>query len=152
MSTYSLQVPDGLMPHHCERPGGEYSEVPIPYMTQISEEDVRTTSIRLPDGNKINVTVYSDENTEMYLRMLQVHNYLVTQNGSKKCIQDAEAILRKAYSTYKTTEAVANPTPERIALGVTQKKDWKAAQQTCCEITTTAFSLFRCMLDGTAKE
>jgi hypothetical protein len=153
MSTYSLQVPEGLMPIHCERPGSEYSDVPIWYMTlRISGKDVRMTSIRLPDGNKIFVTVYSDENTEMYLRMLQDHDNLVTQIGSKKCIQDAEAILRKAISTYKTTKEVVNPTPERIALGVTQKKDWRAAQRTCREITAAAFSLFRRMLDGTAKE
>ena len=84
--------------------------------------------------------------------MLRDHDNLVTQIGSKRCIQDAEVILRKAISTYKTTKAVVNPTPERIALGVTQKKDWRAAQRTCHEITATAFSLFRRMLDGTARE
>ena len=95
MSTYLLQVPEGLKPHHCERPGGEYSNVPIRYiMTQISEEDIRKTSIRLPDGNKLLVTVYSDENAEMYLRMLRDHDNLATHNGSKQCILDANAILR----------------------------------------------------------
>ena len=66
MSTYSQQVPDGLKPHHCERSGGEYCDVPIRYiMTQLSEEDIRKTSIRLPDGNKLFVTVYSNENAEL---------------------------------------------------------------------------------------
>ena len=104
MSTYSLQVPDGLKPHHCERPGGEYNDVPIRYiMPQISEEDVRTTSIKLPDGNKLEVTIYSDENAEMYLRMLRDYDNLTTQNGMKKEIVEANAALRKSYSVYKIT-------------------------------------------------
>jgi hypothetical protein len=60
MSTHPLQVPDGLKPHHCERPGSDYTDVPIRYiMPQMSEEEIRKTSIRLPDGNKLLVTVYS---------------------------------------------------------------------------------------------
>ena len=59
-------------------------DVPIRYiMAQMSEEEIRKTSIRLPDGNKLFVTVYSDENAELYLRMLRDHENLMTQNGSK---------------------------------------------------------------------
>ena len=112
MNTYSLQVPDGLKPHHCERPGGEYhyDDVPIRYiMTQISEENIRKTSIRLPDGNNLLVTVYSDENAEMYLRMLRDHDKLVIQNGSKKAIEDANVDLQKTFKVYKTAHAVVSP-------------------------------------------
>ena len=153
MSTYSLQVPDGLKPHHFERPGGDYSDVPIRYiMTQISEEDIRKTSIRLPDGNKLLVTVYSDENAEMYLRMLRDHENLATVNGSKKCIEEANATLRTAYNAYKPTKAVVTPNPTEKALLISQKKEWTDAQLVCRDIAATAFSLFRRMLDGTAKE
>ena len=153
MSTYSLQVPDGLKPHHCERPGGEYGDVPIRYiMTQISEEDIRKTSIRLPDGNKLLVTVYSDENAEMYLRMLRDHDNLATVNGSKKCIEEANATLRTSYNAYKTTKAVVTPSTTEKALLISQRQEWKDAQLVCRDIAATAFSLFRRMLDGTAKE
>ena len=155
MSTYSLQVPDGLKPHHCERPGGEYhyDDVPIRYiMTQISEENIRKTSIRLPDGNNLLVTVYSDENAEMYLRMLRDHDKLVIQNGSKKAIEDANVNLRKTLKEYNTANAVVNPSDEETTRRVTLKQDWRAAQQKCLDIVTAAFSLFRFMLDGTARE
>ena len=121
-------------------------------MSQIPEEEIRKTSIRLPDGNELLVTVYSDENAEMYLRMLRDHENLMIQNGSKKAIEDAHAILQRAYSTYKTTKAVVNPSQESIALRVTQREDWRAAQRIYRDIITAAFSLFRGMLDGTAKE
>ena len=85
----------------------------------VSEEDARKTSIKLPDGNKLYVTVFSDENTEMYLRMLRDHDNLVIQNGSVKAIEDANAVLRQAYSTYQTTKAVVNPSQASIALRVT---------------------------------
>jgi hypothetical protein len=121
-------------------------------MSQIPEEEIRKTSIRLPDGNTLLVTVYSDENAEMYLRMLRDHENLMIQNGSKKAIEDAHAILQRAYSTYKTTKAVVNPSQESIALRVTQREDWRTAQRIYRDIITAAFSLFRGMLDGTAKE
>ena len=62
-------------------------------MTQISEEEIRKTSIRFPDGNKLLVTVYSNKNAELYLRMLRDHDNLMDQNGSKKAIEDAHADL-----------------------------------------------------------
>ena len=153
MSTYSQQVPDGLKPHHCERPGGEYSDVPIRYiMTQIPKAEIVKTSISLPDNIKLLVTVYSDGNAEMYIRMLRDHEYLVTENESKKNISDANAILKTAYTCYKTTKAVVNPNNLTQALLVTQEKDWRSAQKTCRIIVAAAFSLFRRMLAGPAKE
>jgi hypothetical protein len=152
MSTYSLQVPDGLKPHHCERPGIDYTDVPIRYiMTQLSEEEIRKTSIKLPDGNKLLVTVYSDENAELYLRMLRDHDNLMDQNGSKKAIEDAHADLRQTFKVYKTAFAAVNPVQERARIA-TLKQDWRAAQRKCRDIVTSAFSLFRRMLDATAKE
>jgi hypothetical protein len=157
MNAYSRQVPDGLKPHHCERPGGEYdyNDVPIRYiMPQISEENIRKTSIRLPDGNNLLVTVYSDENAEMYLRMLRDHDKLVIQNGSKKAIEDANVNLRKTLKEYNTANAVVNPSEEETARRVTLKQDWRAESSTTkmSDIVTAAFSLFRLMLDGTARE
>jgi len=146
-------VPEGLKPHHCERPGGEYGDVPIRYiMSQISEEEIRKTSIRLPDGNKLQVTVYSDENAELYLRMLRDHENLMIQNGSMKANEDALANRRKTFKGFLTAKAVANPSAQEIARRVTLKQDWRVAQKECLNIVTAAFSLFRCMLDGTAKE
>jgi hypothetical protein len=55
----------------------------------------------------------------MYLRMLRDHDNLVIQNGSVKAIEDANAVLRQAYSTYQTTKAVVNPSQASIALRVT---------------------------------
>ena len=48
--------------------------------------------------------------------------------------------------------AVANPTPSQTALAATKLKDRKAAREACQLIVTTAFSLFRWLLDGAAKE
>ena len=151
MSTYSLQVPEGLMPIHCERPGSEYGDVPIRYiMPQISEEDIRKKSIRLPNGNKLFVTV--DENPEMYLRMLRDADNLRCLNGSKKEFQDAHADLRKKFNAYRITYQMINPTTAQKALAITQKVAYKEAQAKCREHAVSAFSLFRRMLDGIAKE
>ena len=30
-------MPDGLKPHHCERPGGEYCDVPICYHRNVTK-------------------------------------------------------------------------------------------------------------------
>ena len=70
----------------------------------------------------------------------------------KKEIVEANAALRKSYSAYKTTNAVANPNTAMKALLITQKKDWRDAQKVCRGISIGAFSLFRRLLDGTAKE
>ena len=78
-------------------------------MTQISEEEIRKTSISLPDGNKLFVTVYSDENAELYLRMLCDHENLMTQNGSMKAIENTHAVLQDAYLTTTPQKAVVNP-------------------------------------------
>ena len=98
-------------------------------MTQISEEEIRKTSIRFPDGNKLLVTVYSNKNAELYLRMLRDHENLMTQNGSKKDIEDAHAHvdLRKTFKEYKTANAVVNAAQKKL----------------CRDIATAAFSLFR---------
>ena len=78
MSTYSLQVPDGLKSNHCEKPGSDYREVPIRYiMPQILEDEVRTTNIKLPDRNILSLTVFDDGNAEMYIRMLKDHENLM---------------------------------------------------------------------------
>jgi len=98
------------------------------------------------------VTVYSNENAELYLRMLRDHENLVIQNGSKKAIEDANVNLRKTLKEYNTANAVVNPSEEETARRVTLKQDWRAAQQKCLDIVTAAFSLFRLMLDGTARE
>ena len=72
MSTYSLQVPEGLKANHCEKPGSSYSDVPIRYiMPQISEDEVRTTSIKLPDRNIMKLIVFDNGTAEMYIRMLK---------------------------------------------------------------------------------
>jgi len=118
----------------------------------MSEDDIRKTSIRLPDGNKLFVSVYSDENAELYLRMLRDHENLMTQNGSKKAIEDAHVNLQKTFKEYQTTNAVVNPSAQEKARRVTLKQDWRAAQKLCRDIATAAFSLFRRMLDGTAKQ
>ena len=62
MSNYSLQVPEGLKKSHCEKPGSDYHDVPIRYiMPQIMEDEVRTTSIKLPDRNIMKLTVFDEE-------------------------------------------------------------------------------------------
>ena len=78
MSTYSLQVPDGLKPYHCERPGGDYSDLPIRYvMPQISEDEIVKAKIKLPDGNTHDVTIFEQGNAEMYIRTMKDHENLV---------------------------------------------------------------------------
>ena len=74
----------------------------------------------------------------MYLRILRDHENLMTQNGSKKAIEDAHAHvdLRKTFQEYKTANAVVNAAQKKL----------------CRNIATAAFSLFRRMLDGTAKQ
>ena len=84
--------------------------------------------------------------------MLRDHENLVIQNGSKKAIEDANVNLRKTFKEYQTTNAVVNPSAEEKARRVTLTQDWRAAQRICRDIVTAAFSLFRRMLDGTAKE
>ena len=56
------------------------------------------------------MTVYSNKNAELYLRMLRDHENLMTQNGRKKAIEDAHAHvdLRKTFKEYKTANAVVN--------------------------------------------
>jgi hypothetical protein len=56
-------------------------------MTQISEEEGRMRSIRLPNGNSQLVTFLSDENAKMYLLTVRDQNdNLVVLDGSKKSI------------------------------------------------------------------
>ena len=64
----------------------------------------------------------------MYLKMLRDHENLTIQNGSMKAIKDAYAVLREACSNYHTTKAVVNQSQEMIALRVTHREDWRAAQ------------------------
>ena len=99
MSTYSLRVPDGLKANHCEKPGSDYREVPIRYiMPQILEDEVRTTSFKLPDRNIMKYTVFDDGNAEMYIRMLKDHESLVSLNGSVPALQAAQKQFRVAHA------------------------------------------------------
>ena len=77
MSSYSLQVPDGLKPYHCERPGGDYSDLPIRYiMPPVSEDEIRMVPIKLPDENRQSVTLFENGNAEMYIRTMKDHENL----------------------------------------------------------------------------
>jgi len=99
MSTYSLQVPEGLKPNHCEKSGSSYSDVPIRYiMPQILEEEVRTANIKLPDKNIFKLTIFDDGNAEMYIRMLKDHNNLVSLNGSDSALQTAQKKFSTAHA------------------------------------------------------
>ena len=153
MSSYSLQVPEGLKPSHCEKPGSENSDVPVRYiMTQISEDDIRKVTIKLPDGNRLEVTVYTDENAEVYLRMLRDHSSLAIANDSVKDIKDALADRKFAFDKHKPIKVLDDPTREQKALGAKYLKDWGEARKKCKVIAVKAFSLVRRMLDGTAKD
>ena len=121
-------------------------------MTQISEEEGRMRSIRLPNGNSQLVTFLSDENAKMYLLTVRDQNdNLVVLDGSKRSISIGQKLIKRTYTLYSTTKAVVDPTTEETAKLVTQKKDWRVTRK-CQEIASTAFSLFRRLLDGIAKE
>ena len=131
---------DGLKPHHSERPGGENSDRPKRYsitqiseeevrttnmyiMTLISEEEVRTTSITLPNGNRQLETFVTNENAEMYLLTVRDHkDNLGILEGSKKSISIGQKLIKRTYTLNSTTNAVVNPTNEETAKLVTQKK------------------------------
>jgi hypothetical protein len=120
-------------------------------MTRISQEEVRM-SMRLPNGNVQFVTFFTDENAEMYLLTVRDHkNNLVTLDGSKKSISSGQKLTKRTYTLYSTTKAVVIPTTEETARLVTQKKEWRVTRESR-EISSIAFSLFRRLLDGTAKE
>ena len=74
-------------------------------------------------------------------------------NGSYTDLQAAQAQFRKAHAAYTATRGVVNnPTPAQVALAATRLEERKAAHKACQVIVTTAFSLFRRLLDGAAKE
>jgi len=153
MSTYSLQVPDGLKANHCEKPGCDYREVPIRYiMPQILEDEVRTTSFKLPDKNIMYYTVFDDGNAEMYIRMLKDHESLVSLNGSVPALQAAQKQFRVAHAAYAAIKRPNNPTTAQVALAATRLDERKAAHKALQVIYSTAFSQFRRLLDGAAKE
>ena len=153
MSTYSLQVPDGLKPYHCERPGGDYSDLPIRYvMPQISEDEIVKAKIKLPDGNTHDVTIFEQGNAEMYIRTMKDHENLVELKGSETSIKEAKELVYSKHALFQTTNAVVNPTQSQRALALTRLKDKKDAQLAYFKIVTAAFSLFRRVLAGGARE
>jgi len=98
------------------------------------------------------VTFLFDENSRIYLLTVRDQNdNLVILDGSKKSISISQKLIKRTYTLYSTTKAVVDPTSEETAKLVTQKKDWRVTRK-CREIASTAFSLFRRLLDGTAKE
>ena len=159
MSTYSQQVPDGLKPHHGERSRGENRDLPKRYIiTQISEKEVRTTSmyimtqvseeevrasIRLPNGNRQLVAFFTNENAEMYLLAVRDQSdNLVILDGGKKSILIGQKLIKGTYTLYSTTNAVVNPTTEETAKLVTQEREWRVTRK-CREISSRAYNLFR---------
>jgi hypothetical protein len=89
----------------------------------------------------------------MYIRMLKDHKNLVSLNGSYTALQAAQKQFRQAHAAYTATRrAVNHPTPAQVALAATWLEERKAAHKALQVIYTTAFSLFRRLLDGAAKE
>ena len=137
MCSYSLQVPDGLKPYHCERPGGDYSDLPIRYiMPPVLEDKIRTTKIKLPDGNLIAVTLFKNGNAEMYIRTMKDHENLVSLNGSQASMKEALALLKEKHASFLAANAVANPTQSQKAVAITRLKDKKEAQEAYVKIVT----------------
>ena len=130
MSTYSLQVPDGPKPHHCERPGSDYRELSIRFiMPPVSEKEIRTVTIKLPDGNRQILTVFDNGNAEMYIRTMKDHENLVSLNGSSVNTKEALMILKQKHVSFMAANAVANPTPSQRA-DIDRLKDRKEERST----------------------
>jgi hypothetical protein len=89
----------------------------------------------------------------MYIRTLKDHGNLLSLNGSYTDLLAAQVQFRKAHAAYTATRgAVNHPTPALVALAATLLEERKAAHKTLQVIYTNAFSQFRRLLDGAAKE
>jgi hypothetical protein len=98
-------------------------------MPPVSEKEIRTVTIKLPDGNRQILTVFDNGNAEMYIRTMKDHENLVSLNGSSVNTKEALMILKQKHVSFMAANAVANPTPSQRA-DIDRLKDRKEERST----------------------